>query len=169
MNYRKILLGALITFGVFSGQVVIASQAESPPHPGKKHPGEDSPGAHEEKGGHPGEKGVHSGEKGGHPGEKGGHPGEKGAHPGEKGAHPGEKGAHSGKKESSGEVEITPVKKELIEALKNKESPPLCKAGGGKDHKLTEEEIVKKATKVKKKGHNFIVTLSSGTEVTCAK
>jgi hypothetical protein len=152
MNYKKIFFGALITFGVFSSQAVRASQAPmvpqvgTPPtsHVGKIHPGADSAasvGAHSGKKGSSSEKETSSAKE-----------------------------AHSGKKGASGEKEITPVKKELIDALKNqKESSLHCTAEGSKNHPLTPAVVEEKATKVKKKAGDFIVTLSSGSQVTCSK
>ena len=156
MNYRKTFLGALIAFGAFASQMVLASQVPMGPqsgpaqtaspsasHQGKMHSSADSaPSA----AGHSGKKGV-SGEK----------------------ETSSKKGTHSGQKGSSGEKEITPVKKELIDALKNpKESSIHCTAEG-KNHPLTPAVVEEKATKVKKKAGNFVVTLSSGSQVTCAK
>lgn len=156
MNYRKTFLGALIAFGAFASQMVLASQvpmgpqsgpaqtaSPSAPHQGKMHSSADSaPSA----AGHSWKKGV-SGEK----------------------ETSSKKGTHSGQKGSSGEKEITPVKKELIDALKNpKESSIHCTAEG-KNHPLTPAVVEEKATKVKKKAGNFVVTLSSGSQVTCAK
>lgn len=168
MNYRKTFLGALITFGAFASQMVLASQVPMGPqsgpaqtaspsasHQGKMHSSADSaPSA----AGHSGKKATSH---------------EKEASSGTetssgKEAHSA-KGGHSGKKSASGEKEITPVKKELIDALKNpKESSIHCTAEG-KNHPLTPAVVEEKVTKVKKKAGNFVVTLSSGSQVTCAK
>jgi hypothetical protein len=156
MNYKKTFLRAFIAFGICSSHIVLASQAPmgsqngslqagaSPSHQGKMHSSADSAAS----------VGAHSGKKG--------TSNEKEASS--------TKGAHSGKKGASEEKEITPVKKELIDALKNqKESSLHCTGEGSKNHPLTPAVIEEKATKVKKKAGNFVVTLSSGSQVTCAK
>jgi hypothetical protein len=179
MNYRKIFLGTLVTCSVLSSQAAVASQASMRPEAGSSQAGQPQAGVpHHHQGAlhHPGANqeeyvgvrpGTHTGtHTGTHPGthtgtHTGTHPGN---HPGtHSGNHPSEKGA-------SEEKEITPVKKELIDALKNqKESSLHCTAGSGKNHPLTPAVIEEKATKVKKKAGNFVVTLSSGDQVTCAK
>lgn len=157
MNCRKNFLRTLITVGVFTSPLALASQVPIGPqsgpaqtaspsasHQGKMHLSTDSAPS---VAGHSGKKGSSS---------------EKETSS--------RKGTHSGKKGSSGEKEITPVKKELIDALKNqKESSLSCTAEGAKNHPLTPAMIEEKATKVKKKAGNFVVTLSSGSQVTCAK
>lgn len=148
MNCRKNFLRTLITVGVFTSPLALASQTPIGPQTGshseKMHPRAEpatSAGEHSGKKGSSSEKETSS-----------------------------RKGTHSGKKGSSGEKEITPVKKELIDALKNqKESSLSCTAEGAKNHPLTPAMIEEKATKVKKKAGNFVVTLSSGSQVTCAK
>jgi hypothetical protein len=158
MNYRKTFSGALITFGVFASQMVLATQAPMGPQsgpaqtasPSVSHQGKMNPSADPAT-----SAGTHSGKKGTSSSEKDTSP---------------VKGAHSSKKGSSEEKEITPVKKELIDALKNqKESSLHCAAEGSKNHPLTPDVVEEKATKVKKKAGSFVVTLSSGTQVTCAK
>jgi hypothetical protein len=177
MNYRKTFSGALITFGVFASQMVLASQAPMGPQsgpaqtasPSVSHQGKMNPSADPatSAGTHSGKKGTSSSEKD-ISSAKGAHAGKKGTSE-EKDTSP-VKGAHSSKKGSSEEKEITPVKKELIDALKNqKESSLHCAAEGSKNHPLTPDVVEEKATKVKKKAGSFVVTLSSGTQVTCAK
>ena len=167
MNYRKLFLGAVITYGVFSSQAVVASQAPMRPQADPSQAG----ASHH----HPGGVHHHSGagqeeHPGTHPGAS--HPGadqeeHKGKHPGthsgtHSGTHP--EAAHSGKNEP--EKEITPVKQKLIDALKDHS---LHCTAGEKNHPLTPAVIEEKATKVKKKGADFIVTPPKGPEVTCSK
>lgn len=145
MHYRIIFFGSLITFGALSNQAVVASQA---PMRSQAEPSQAGVLHHQGTSRH---SGANQEEQ-------------PGKHPGVH-AHP--EVAHSGKKAS--EKEITPVKQKLIEVLKNQKESPIHCTADGKNHPLTAVVIEEKETKVKKKGADFIVTLSSGSQVTCSK
>jgi len=153
VNYRKVFLGAVITCGVFSSQAAVASQAPMRP---QADPSQAGASHHHPGGGAHHHSGADQEEhKGKHPGTHSGTHAHSGTHP---------EAVHSGKNEP--EKEITPVKQKLIDALKDHS---LHCTADGKNHPLTHAVIEEKATKVKKKGADFIVTPPNGPEVTCSK
>ena len=164
MNYGKIPLGVLVTFGALETQAMAMQQQYQMQRPqapmaqaGAPHSGEHAEHAGSEHE-HAGKEHEHAGkehaEHSGHEGKK-----EHSEHSEHAGHEHGGKKEHSGKKES-GEDKLEPVKKELLAKLEENKSKPIrCAQKDGKPHTIRAAPMIvsvkKEETKVEKEKGDF--------------